>query len=123
MRLSTLRERTGFELLRYNALENARLPVDGKVWKRMGHSLVAQFVRDISLLPSSEKDDAWGLWRNTISSLPDELRKKFALSTKFALGAVRIFRSRFAARLVCELPLRFWLFARTGRIAGTSSIS
>ena len=49
MRLSMLRERTGFELLRYNALRNARLPVDGKVWKRMGHSLVAQFVRDISL--------------------------------------------------------------------------
>ena len=123
MRLSMLRERTGFELLRYNALRNARLPVDGKVWKRMGHSLVAQFVRDISLLPSSEKGEAWELWRSTMSSLPDELRKKFALSTKFALGAARIFRSRFAARLVCELPLRLWLFVRTGRIAGTSSIS
>ena len=123
MRLSMLRERAKYERLRYEALQNSSLPVDGKVWKRMGHSLVAQFVRDISLLPSTERDDAWELWRSTMSSLPEELRKKFALSTKFALGAVRIFRSRFAARLVCELPLRLWLFARTGRFAGTSSIS
>lgn len=123
MRLATLLERAKFEFLRYNALNAASLSVDGKVWKRIGHSLVAQFVRDISLLPLSERDDAWRIWRSTISSLPDKLRKRFALSTKFALGVVRIFRSRFTARLVCEFPLRFWLFARTGRIAGTSSIS
>ena len=123
MRLSMLRERAEYELLRDEALQNSCLPVDGKVWKRMGHSLVAQFVRDISLLPSSEKDDAWVLWRGTISSFPDGLREKFAISTKFALGAVSIFRSRFAARIFCELPLRLWLLVRTGRFSGASSIS